>query len=713
MNIKCSELDNFNVSLDYYNSIKLVSDEVVKYIKAYRQILLEYVKKIQNMQSNFKKKLDFTDNPKTSQIISSLTSKIFKLLEQNNDLFQLSFDEIDLRLKEFDSFIKEKNESIKTILKLSQDFNKSLTNSYNDANKAKNNYLSSLAKAEELINKYYTLNNRIKQYERGLNPKLNENEYTTLKEQIKNHLNDMNNSIKVSKKLEISYQDSISSSVKLHEKYVKNYNIFTNKIRKNTVELSDEIKTLIVSFMLSYKNNYKQPLTFVDSYINEFNKLEEGKEIEQIISKNYKNDNPLTVLSPCNYELKTISLLKESNYIKSEDEQNANSDKKNTILQKKRTISTLEDGFEELEYISDESFVLTIKTIFENFSLIEKEKDNFNLQEEENKTKTQKYILKIVANMNSYQYAKYGKNSDKNKNIINNNINPNNNMNNNVQREDLTPEEISELEQLLDNHKNRIIFLQKLSDYRSRGKFYLSEEDYELIAKLFNIIAEKVRRDIDYHSAEMIIILSQTYCIEDGKNKKYLQIGIKENKLFKDKTFWEEFLFYSINKEIMKTLKRDKNTKETKKNSDTKFSNVVFAQILTLIDNMFEFNVDSKVVKEVLEPKINYYKLNDALKHTINDVILSKQKENDMIKEINEKEKEEENKKREEENNKNEVENKTKEEENKTNDINKDIKENEEQKKEENVQKENLGDDGEKKEEDNKNEKEEDKNENI
>ena len=218
MNIKCSELDNFNISLDYFNSIKLVSDELVKYIKAYRQILLEYVKKIQNMQSNFKKKLDFTDNPKTSQIISSLTSKIFKLLEQNNDLFQLSFDEIDLRLKEFDSFIKEKNESIKTILKLSQDFNKSLTNSYNDVNKAKNNYLSSLAKAEELINKYYTLNNRIKQYERGLNPKLNENEYTTLKDQIKIHLNDMNNSIKASKKLEISYQDSVSSSVKLHDK---------------------------------------------------------------------------------------------------------------------------------------------------------------------------------------------------------------------------------------------------------------------------------------------------------------------------------------------------------------------------------------------------------------------------------------------------------------------------------------------------------------
>ena len=710
MNIKCSELDNYNISLNYFNSIKLVSEELVKYIKAYKQILQEYVKKIQNIQSNFKKKLDVTDNPTTSQIISVLTSKIFKLLEQNNDLYQLSFDEIDLRLKEFDSFIKEKNESIKTILKLSQDFNKSLINSYNDANKAKNNFLNSLSKAEEIINKYYAENNRIKQYERGLITKTTEYEYTALKDQIKNHLNDMNNSIKSSKKLELTYTDSVSSSVKIHEKFVKNYNIFTNKIKKNTVELSDEIKTLIVSFMLSYKNNYKQPLASIDLYINDFNKLEEGKEIEKIISKNYKNDNALKTLSPCNYELKTITLLKEANYIKSDDEPNINIDKKESILQKKRTISTLEDGFEELEYISDESFMLTIKTIFENFILIEKEKDNFNLQFEENKTKTQKYILKIVANMNSYPYAKYGKNSDKHKNIINNNIN----TNNNVKREDLTSEEMSELEQLLDNHQNRIIFLQKLSDYRSRGKFYLCPEDYELLAKLFNIIAEKVRRDIDYHSAEMIIILSQTYCIEDGKNKNYLQKGIKENKLFKDKTFWEEFLFYSINKEIMKTLKRDKGTKETKKNSDTKFSNVVFAQILTLIDNMFEFNVDSNTVKEVLEPKINYYKLNDALKHTINDVILSKQKENDIVNEIKEKEKEkeEENKTKEEKNKSKEKENKIKDEENKTkeeennkiNDINYDIKENEETKKEENIKKEKFGDNTDKKEEDNKHE---------
>ena len=56
----------------------------------------------------------------------------------------------------------------------------------------------------------------------------------------------------------------------------------------------------------------------------------------------------------------------------------------------------------------------------------------------------------------------------------------------------------------------------------------------------------------------------------------------------------------------MKTMKRDSKAKENQKNSDTKLSNVVFSQVLTLIDNMFEFDVESNVIKEILEPKIKY-----------------------------------------------------------------------------------------------------------
>jgi hypothetical protein len=169
--------------------------------------------------------------------------------------------------------------------------------------------------------------------------------------------------------------------------------------------------------------------------------------------------------------------------------------------------------------------------------------------------------------------------------------------------------------------------VQKLSEYRTLGKFSVCLEDYSLISKFFNIILDKVKRDLDYHSAEMVIILSQTYCIEDGGKKKYIQENLKNNELIKDRHFWEEFLCYSINKEIMKTLNRDEKKRESKQNSDVKFSNVVFSQLLTLIDNMYEFNVDSNDIKEILGPKISYYKLNDALKNTINDVITSKEAE--------------------------------------------------------------------------------------
>ena len=278
----------------------------------------------------------------------------------------------------------------------------------------------------------------------------------------------------------------------------------------------------------------------------------------------------------------------------------------------------MEDGFDEMRYICDESLVMTIKSLFENFDLIEKE--DFNIKFEEEKNRAQKYVLKIITNMNSYPFAKEGLYSNNNLNITQEYVIE-------YKREELTKEEIMDLIELLNIHENRIIFLQKFSDYRARGKFVLCDKDYILLSQLYNIICDKIKKDSDYHAAEMVIILSQTYYIEEGKKRKYLQESFKGNKLFKDKNFWEEFLCYSINKEIMKTLQRDQLVREDKENSDYKYSNVVFSQILTLIDNMFEFDLDSEIVKEVLNPKISYYKLNDEFKQTINDIIEVKKAE--------------------------------------------------------------------------------------
>jgi hypothetical protein len=383
--------------------------------------------------------------------------------------------------------------------------------------------------------------------------------------------------------------------------------------------------------MLSLKNNYKQPLCSADIYLNEFNKLNEIEEMDKIITSSFKNDNQFKNFEAAKYQLKSFSRLKNTNYLK--DEENNDNDKSNNNQNdnKRKIVEKLEDGFTVMSYICDESLIMTIKTLFENFNLIEKE--GFDMKFEEAKNRTQKYILKIISNMNNYPFAKEG--------TYNENIEEKMQEYLEYKREELSNKEIIDLTELLDTHENRIIFLQKLSDYRARGKFVLCDKDYILLSQLFNIISEKIQKDADYRTAEMVIILSQTYFIEEGTKKKYIQESFKGNKVFKDKSFWEEFLCYSINKEIMKTLNLDQKIKEDKEKSDYKFSNVVFAQILTLIDNMFEFDLDCETIKEVLNPKISVYKLNDNFKETINDVILAKQEQKNLEMEQNNKEKKE------------------------------------------------------------------------
>ena len=234
-----------------------------------------------------------------------------------------------------------------------------MLSTYNEANKAKTNYLNSLSKTEEIINKYYSDQNKIKEHESGLGPKLNDNEYTLLKQQQKNQYNEMINAITNSKKLENVYKNSVSLSNTMRDKYINNYNTFKDRVKNDTCELSEQIKVLCVSFMLSYKNNYKQPMNLVDVTVNDYNALQEGKVIEEIISAKFKNDNSLKTLSPENYNLKSLTLLKSTDYLKNETEKPIIKNSNSNILQRKKTISKLEDGLDEMKYIQDEPLILT------------------------------------------------------------------------------------------------------------------------------------------------------------------------------------------------------------------------------------------------------------------------------------------------------------------------------------------------------------------
>ena len=636
MSINCSEVENLNNSIDFFNSMKFICDELTKYIRTYKQLTIDYSKKLASMQSSFSKKLSKTENKSMEKIIS-ITNKLVELIGDNIGLIKLSAEEIETKVKEFELDLKTKYDNLKQIQKKAQEQNKILINNYNDINKAKKNFIESMTKSEEIINKFYSDKKFIDDSDRGLGKRINMNDYNMTKDKLKSEYNDMNNSIKVSKSLEKIYTNLINDSTKIHGVFVQNYTKnFYSTIKTFNIDISNKIKNLLLSFYLSFKNSYRQPMVNTDININSLNSIDEGKETENIMNNLYKNNNPLQNISPVNYNLKAIQILKENKFFENNDV-NINSTEEELknddgSFEQNKYVSVLDDGFSQLQYISNSSLFLTLKKIFDNFNLIDKNDIKFDI--EEIKFKTQEYILKIESNMNSYPYAKDGI-QDKNDIVIY------------YKRNELTNEELADLEKLLSHHESRIILLQKLSDYRAKGKYYLDQRDFDLLLKYFNIITNHIKAEADYHCAEMIIIISQTYHLEilnkakGTSRKKYIQDDLKKNEIFRDKNFWEEFLCYAINKEIMKTQRRDKKIMENKSSTDSKLSNVVFSQLLTIIDNMIEFGFSPEKTREIIEPKINYYKLNDALKLTVNEVLNSKI---ESEKKKKEEEKEQENK---------------------------------------------------------------------
>ena len=96
---------------------------------------------------------------------------------------------------------------------------------------------------------------------------------------------------------------------------------------------------------------------------------------------------------------------------------------------------------------------------------------------------------------------------------------------------------MTDLINLLIEHDNQIIFLQKLSDFRVKGIYVLPKKDFITLSKSFHFSCNNIKISSDYHSAELLIILSHTYYIMHNNEKKYIHNSIKENVLFKEKYF--------------------------------------------------------------------------------------------------------------------------------------------------------------------------------
>ena len=582
--------ENIIITDNYYIFLKQISEEYLKYITNYKIATGEYLKKISINQQKYSPKL-LENNTQLKDInsnhIISLTSIVPKVVEQqmiNIEYFVEGFDE---KLEKFEKFIKEKIIEYTDYQNSFKEIKNELTKKYKEIEKIKGNFMTNINIAEENIHKFYIKQNDNK---KKTNSKLNISQIDTNNHELYVSFEDqVNNSIQKTKKLEEEYKTNIILVKNYEKNYIEAIENTREKGRNILSEIANRLKDLISDVLVFLRNSFKIPLSEIDTYINEIVSLDEYSKFDKSIKSSYKNYN---ILKPINTEKYTLTFFKAN--------QNNNI---NNINITNNNNSIIEEGLQEMDFVQEEEIFMTIKKMIENFELLDKK--NFDLVVEEEKLRCKYLTLKILS------FAPTNK-------LYANQISK------------ITLDEVEEIDDMLQKKMNRVIFIQKLSQFRTRGIFEFPEREYNILSRLFNKIVKIIESEQDYESAINIIILSQTYYLIKNNQKEYLQKTIMNNELFKTKKFWETFVNYSINKEIELSQKTDEKNGvviNDKKEKEEKYSNIVSAQLVPITVNMIDFGLDINIVEEIILPIIKHYKISPEFAEVVMTTINMKKEE--------------------------------------------------------------------------------------
>ena len=578
MTERSSLVDSLDLSKDYYFLIKDTFNEYSKYIKQYKIISVNFVKKLSQFQEKFGQPLLDLEKMKNKyknikiKDIYELISLFPKIVQKLINSFNYSATRIDNIIQNLDKILLEKiNIEKKEEDELEFDTAKNnLIKVYRNIDKNKNIFTNKMNNIEDMIYKYSSFI-----YKENQNlPEDKNKKDKDKKEKDKNDnlitREQLNANIIETKKAETQYLSSFDSISDLEKSYNTISQKYKQNLSKTSLNLTHELKQVILDTTLILKASLSDPLNEIALMLEKLNDIEKNNNLTKVVNDSFKTNQSISNQKPKLYKLKR---LKEPKIIEG---------KRNP----KSHIIILEDGFDQLEYFDTYSTLYTIHTLYENFNLVEKDK-NFNYKKEFNKLQTKEFSDKLLS------YIK--------------------------------KEEIAKFKELLNDHSNRVVFLQALNTFRSKGLYGIPKDIFDLFNELFILMCKTIGKDKDYHTAKNLIILSQTYYYLNEGNKHYLLEGIQKNEIFQNFKFWEGYTQFTIEKEIIKSIQNDKKNgtliKKTQKESDDLYATVVFAQVVSVADNMISFNFDTKKIKEIIKPIIKHYNISEESIKIIDDII--------------------------------------------------------------------------------------------
>ena len=190
---------------------------------------------------------------------------------------------------------------------------------------------------------------------------------------------------------------------------------------------------------------------------------------------------------------------------------------------------------------------------------------------------------------------------------------------------------------LKSSSQNQLLFLRYLNNYRATGNLNLKKETISIFCELFLFIINLGIQNNNFKAIQLSIILCQTYYHEiddnskdkDNEKKKIYMINyMKNSNIFKDKTFWKNYLKGLIDDEIKKIIVyKNKNKPEKQK------SIAVYSSIFTLTKNMVDFDLDMDFISSLNNEAFEVYNIpDDQKKDIINYLIVELQTPKNVVK---------------------------------------------------------------------------------
>ena len=652
-----SAFNNYNNAIKYYTKYKQMIEEIEKIIIAYKEIIKDFQKKVIALNSNLKK-IFLNEDMKSFKydIFPTINNKYIKYL---NNIFNLHISSITNVINDLD----------KNVFKPS--YKKEEANFLNILQQNKNNLQNEQKKMEKSINEYdnehknlmYMFQDTEENLRNFFIKKRKARRDSKVKKQ-NNNMDKFNNTISNIIKFEEKFRNLDMHFQKNNSNYFNIYNQYLIDIKAEILKNSKYVHENFISISSILTNNYET----IIGKLKEFNekikknthtkheKKEEMKEEkkgeskeeekEEKIEKENENEIKKEGISPKKEEnLKTKNDITQKEETSKNEDENKKTDSEfvneDYSIYVSKNFNKIETTYEKEKYkvkaiketVLDDKLGKETKSIMNDLS---SEFGLGHLVEEEVIVLTDEDVYEITKTLyGPFQYvdkSEYDLVIERKKIDFKNLTNKllyfgikEKALKNYPDLTPITDEEVKLLESGLKKKEYRIIFLQRLNNYRALGVLDMPQKEFEIIGNFFKIIADYIDEDKDVDSTRFLIILSQTfYLLKDENNKKdkkYLQVFIKGHKFFSDKKFWKEYIENSIKVEIDKL---DKIVKKNNGKIKRTYNDICFAQILPFSDNMAEFGMPKEVLLDIIEPLYEQYNLTEDMKETMKGVFETK-----------------------------------------------------------------------------------------